>query len=260
MLDTKTPTAQPKRPNRRLWLLPAIGLGFAFLVAGIGIVWWLSGDAPDAVNLDETAAVIAQEDGSEVAGDQTPVADGIEGSWNIDTSVGTFSLDETTTSTFVGFRVDEVLNSIGSTTAVGRTPEVSGSITIDGTSLTEVDIEADLTGLVSDSDMRDNRVQDALGTDANPTATFTLESPIELGEGAATGEVISVTTTGHLTINGVTNHVDVLIEAQLIDNQILVTGTTEVVFSDFGVAVPDSPSVLAVEDFGTVEVQLWLTR
>ena len=108
--------------------------------------------------------------------------------------------------------------------------------------------------------MRDNRAQDALGTSTNPTATFTLEEPIELGDAAAEGEIVSVTTTGHLSINGVTNHVDIDIEAQLLEGSILVTGSTEIVFSDYEVAVPSSPSVLSVEDFGTIEVQLWMAR
>lgn len=45
----------------------------------------------------------------------------------MDTSIGEFSYDDST-GTFVGVRVDVELTGIGSTTAVGRTPDVSGTI------------------------------------------------------------------------------------------------------------------------------------
>ena len=46
---------------------------------------------------------------------------GIAGTWTVDTSIGEFSFEDST-GTFVGFRVQEELCGIGSTTAVGRTP------------------------------------------------------------------------------------------------------------------------------------------
>jgi len=46
--------------------------------------------------------------------------------WAVDTTVGEFSYEDST-GTFVGFRVDEELSGLGSTTAVGRTPDVSGT-------------------------------------------------------------------------------------------------------------------------------------
>ena len=52
---------------------------------------------------------------------------GIEGAWTVDTETGEFDY-ETATGTFAGFRIQEELASIGSTTAVGRTGDVSGSI------------------------------------------------------------------------------------------------------------------------------------
>lgn len=85
-----------------------------------------------------------------------------------------------------------------------------------------------------------------------------LEVPLDLGDGAAEGELVSVTATGDLTINGVTNPATFELEAQLVDGMILVTGTSDVVFADYDVAVPSSRAVLSVEDFGIIEVQLWL--
>jgi hypothetical protein len=68
------------------------------------------------------------------------------GSLSADTSVRTFSC-ENSKGTFVGFRVGEEFTGIGSTTGVGRTPDVTGGITSDGTTLTAATIEADMTAV-----------------------------------------------------------------------------------------------------------------
>ena len=56
----------------------------------------------------------------------TPRDEGVSGLWTVNTSIGEFSYEDST-GTFVGFRVDEELAGIGSTTAVGRT-ELSTAI------------------------------------------------------------------------------------------------------------------------------------
>jgi polyisoprenoid-binding protein YceI len=258
MLDTETEQAPPAT-RRRPWRWVALG-GAVLLAAAAGaVVWFFSGDAPDEADLGETAAAVTAS--SNATGETSAAAtDGIEGTWTVDTSVGEFSVTESTTATFVGFRIEEELASIGSATAVGRTPGISGSIDIDGTTLTEAEITADLTAIVSDESRRDSRIQEALGTGVNPQATFVLTEPLELGETAADGETVAVTATGDLTVNGVTNEIEMPLEAQLVDGGILVVGSTDIVFADYGVAVPTAPMVLSVEDHGILEVQLWLSR
>ena len=49
------------------------------------------------------------------------------------------------------------------------------------------------------------------------------------------------------------------LEAQLIGEAILVTGTTEIDFAGFDVTTPSAAIVLSVEDHGIVEIQLWLS-
>jgi polyisoprenoid-binding protein YceI len=258
MLDTETEPA-PTSTRRRPWRWIALG-GVVLLAAAVAaVVWFFNGDAPDQADLGETAAAVTV---SPTTAGEAPVAsaDGIEGTWIVDTSVGEFSVTENTTATFVGFRIEEELANIGSATAVGRTPGVSGSMVIEGTVLTSADYTVDLTAIVSDESRRDRRIQEALGTDANPEATFVLTEPIDFGEAAADGETVTVTATGELTINGVTNQVEIPLEAQLVDGMILVVGSTDIVLADYGVAVPTAPMVLSVEDHGILEVQLWLSR
>jgi polyisoprenoid-binding protein YceI len=249
MIETETRPA----PAKRRWALPAAIVAALVLIAAAACLWWFfGGDAPAEVDLAVTASSVAS------ASSSSGSTSDIEGSWSVDTYVGDFTVDDTTTATFVGFRVEEVLNSIGSATAVGRTPDVTGSVTIEGTTLTSAAFTADLTTIVSDESRRDDSIQRALNTSANPEATFVLTEPIDLGAGAADGELVTVTASGDLTINGVTNPVEITLQAQLVDQAILVTGTTEVSFADFGVSAPTSPAVLSVEDHGAVEVQLWL--
>ncbi|MCJ7437189.1 MAG: hypothetical protein MUP97_05455, partial [Acidimicrobiia bacterium] len=66
----------------------------------------------------------------------------LSGTWTVDTSVGSF---DDFSSAFVGRRVNEELAGVGAQTAFGRTPDVSGTVVIDGTTASKVDIEADLT-------------------------------------------------------------------------------------------------------------------
>jgi polyisoprenoid-binding protein YceI len=206
----------------------------------------------DTATTDPAADPAADLDGGDAAS-------GVDGTWTVDTSRGEFSFEDST-GTFVGFRIQEELAAIGSTTAVGRTPEVTGSITVEGTTVTDVSIEADMTAITTNDSRRDDRVQGALETGEFPTATFQTTAPIELGEEALAGEVVSVSATGDLTIHGVTTPVTIPIQAQLVDDTIVVVGSLDVVFADYGVSVPSAPIVLSASDDGQIELQLFLTR
>lgn len=178
------------------------------------------------------------------------------GTWSVDTTIGEFGINEAS-GTFVGFRVEEVLGrGIGSVTAVGRTPLVSGTVEIDGTTLMTAEIVADLTGLRTDRTMRDSRVQDALNTEVHPKATFVLTGPLGLND----GRQVQIPAAGSLTINGVTNAVTVELAAELVGRILTVVGTIDVEFADYNIQAPTAPIVVSVEDNGTVEVQLFLTR
>jgi len=186
----------------------------------------------------------------------TTAADGdVSGTWNVRIESGEFG-----SGTFAGFRIVEELVSIGQTEAVGRTGEVTGEVVIDGTAVTSADIEVDMASITTNDPRRDNKVQEALETGQFPTATFSLTEPIDLGDDPASGQEISATATGDLTIHGVTRSVQIPLQAQLVDGAIVLVGSTEVTFSDFDVEVPSAPIVVSVEDTGTLELQLLLTR
>ena len=206
---------------------------------------------------DATGAPSASADAGATPSD-APAADGIAGTWAVDRSVGSFA---DFSSTFAGYRVREELASIGATEAVGRTPDVTGSLTIEGTTIATAELSVDLTTLVSDEDNRDRQLQrQALETSQFPTATFTLTQAVDLGSVPAEGATVDVTLTGDLTLHGVTNAVEVPMQARLQGGVITVVGSLPVVFADYGIAQPSSMIVLSVEDHGTMEFQVHFSR
>ena len=237
------------------------------LVAGAGAWWFLRDDAPEEVDLSAATAGVAESgasqdgaDGStDAAGDGGTFDSDASGTWNVDTDTGEFDY-ESATGTFAGFRIAEELAGIGSTTAVGRTGDVSGTMEIDGETVTSANFEVDLTTITTDDSRRDDKVQDALDTSSFPTASFTLTEPIELGSAASTGEPVSVSAIGDLTINGVTTQVGFPLDAQVVDGTVVVVGSLDIAFSDYDVEVPSSPIVVSVDDNGTLELQLLLTK
>ena len=269
------------RPTRTRGAIVVIGvLALAVAIAGAAGLWYLffrpAGPAP--VSLASLPAVTATQttDGStpSAAADPTSdpaasedpaasndpaattsTADGISGTWAVDTSIGSGD-----TGTFVGYRVNEQLATVGAATAVGRTSGVTGSLTIDGTTITAVDITADLTQLQSDESNRDRQLQrQGLETATFPTATFSLTQPIELGSVPAEGEIIEVTATGDLTLHGVTKSVEIPLQARLESGVVTVAGSLPIQFADYSIQQPRGMIVLSVEDHGILELQVHFT-
>ena len=181
---------------------------------------------------------------------------GVAGTWMVDTSIGSFGIDESTSS-FVGFRIQEVLaRGIGEVTAVGRTPLVDGTLNFIEGSLTKAEITADLTELRTDRSMRDSKVQSALNTKTHPNAVFILNKTIPVNS----EQMIESTVPGSLTVNGVTNQIEVELQAQLVGQIMTVVGKFEVTLSDYQVEAPSAPVVVSVEDEAIVEFQLFFVE
>lgn len=251
-------------PSRRGPILAIVAL--AIIAIAAGGVWYLflrpGGPAPVSLGTAKPAAP------AQSAAAPTPTAaagapgvagpEGISGTWTVDPSVGSF---EDFSGSFVGYRVLETLANIGATEAVGRTPDVSGSVTIDGTTLTAAELTADLSTLRSDERFRDGQLRrQALETGQFPTATFTLTEPVDLGSVPPDGATVAVTAVGDLTLHGVTRPVQVPLQARLLGGVVTVAGSIPIVFADYDIAKPEAMVVLSVEDHGVMELQLQLTR
>lgn len=183
--------------------------------------------------------------------------DSIDGTWTVDTSIG--NIDEGS-STFVGFRVAEVLDPGGDVTAVGRTPDVTGQLEAAGTVIESFTIEADLTSLATDNQFRNGAIQRTLGTDQFPTATFVSTEAVDLGALPVEGEVFSVSVPGTLTIKDVSQDVVVDLEAGRGGDTVVVVGNWPLVFSDWQIDLPSAPIVVSIEDEGELEWQIFFTN
>jgi polyisoprenoid-binding protein YceI len=240
----------------RTWKIVLAVAVVLVVAAGAGVWWFLRDDAPAKVSLENAAGGVTTT--TNAAGEAATVTDA-NGTWVIDTSTGSFDF-ESATGTFAGFRIKEELSSIGSATAVGRTGDVSGSIQIQGDTLTAATFDVALKTITTNQRQRDSRVQSALETGTFPKATFTLTRPVALGADPTSGQEVSVTATGDLTLHGVTRQVDVPLQAKLVGDTVVVVGSVDITFSDYGVSVPKAPVVLSVADNGTIEMQLLLKK
>ncbi len=203
-----------------------------------------------AVLVVGTGAVYAQE------AEEPAAAGGIDGTWTVNTEIGDFA---DFNSSWVGFRVAEVLNPGGEVDAVGRTPAVSGQLEASGNVIEGVVIEADLTAVVSDKPRRDDAIQRALGTSEFPTASFISTEPVDLGE-VPTDEPFTASVPGSLTIRDVSQDVILELTGQRVGDTTLVVGALPVDFTSFDVTMPSAPIVVSVENEGDLEWHLFFTR
>ncbi len=183
--------------------------------------------------------------------------DGIDGTWSVDTSIGDINEGS---STFVGFRVAEVLDPGGDVVAVGRTPDVTGQLEVTGAVIESVALEADLTSLATDNSFRNGAIQRTLQTDEYPTATFVSTEAVDLGQVPPEGEVFAVSVPGTLTIKDISQDIVVDLEAGRSGDTVVVVGTWPIQFADFEVTMPSAPIVVSVSEEGELEWQVFFTR
>lgn len=158
------------------------------------------------------------------------------------------------------FTIDEVLFG-NPNTVVGETDKVAGQILVNAQdpSKSQVgEIKIDVSTLVTDNDLRNRTLQGRIletDTPANQYATFVAKSITGLPESIAVGQQVSFKIAGDLTIHQVTKSVtfDATVKA-VSDKQITGTASTTVKYSDFGISVPDVPSVTGLGD--TVKLAL----
>jgi hypothetical protein len=116
--------------RNKKWWIAALAAVLVVVVAGIGVWYFVfRDDAPPEVTL-ESATRSLDDSGSGSNRDDGNRA--LDGTWTVDSSIGSFA---DFTSAFAGFRVQEELVGIGAKTAVGRTPDVTGTVTLDGTTI-----------------------------------------------------------------------------------------------------------------------------
>jgi polyisoprenoid-binding protein YceI len=172
----------------------------------------------------------------------------VSGTWN----VGTGSQ--------AGYRVQETL--VGqSSTAVGRTSKIWGSLTISGTSVSKGSFTVDMASVVSDQSERnaqfDGRIMDV---NQYPTATLVLTKPISLGTFPTSGTAKKYAAQATLTMHGVSKAVTFTVTAERIGSEIDVLADLPITFSDWNIANPSVGGFVTTANNGTLEVLLHLTQ
>lgn len=265
------PAPTPEGGSKKRGL--ALGLVALFMliaVAAFGFAVYLltQGSSPDEVDHDAAVAAVQSSSSTQPESNNADTsADNdaanasphdLTGTWSVDTSTGEWDYEQATGS-FVGFRVGEELVGIGTTEAVGRTGNVNGTLDIAGQQLTAANFTVDMASITTNESRRDRRVLDALNVGEHPEATFVITQPVDFGDVVA-GETQQLSATGDLTINGTTTSVEFPLTASLVENTIVVTGSLDITFSDYGIEVPRAPAVLSASDHGPIELQLLFTR
>jgi len=276
-----TASSSPSSPrSSRLVLLLGIGLLIATLAGAGGWFVFVRSDSPPPASLStatqgltvgsstrdtsatptsvssassasaSASAPSSSSSSSSAASSSSPTA----AVWDVDASVTSNS-----GGSFAGFRLEEVLSNVGSTTVVGRSSGVTGSLTFDNATLVSGSFTVDLTALATDKTQRDSRMKSALETTKFPTATFTVDGPIALGAEPTEGAVLSIDVPGTFTIHGKSVHSTVHIDATVTNGVLAVVGSAPFVLADYSLTVPSAPIVVSVEDHGIIEFQLYLT-
>lgn len=157
-----------------------------------------------------------------------------------------------------GYRLGEVLSG-QPVTVVGRTDQVTGSITITDGVLTAAEVVVDVAAVETDESARDAYFRRALDTSTHPQAVFRLTGPVDVAALADAGEGVPVEAPGVLVLHGVERPVTASLVAQRADGGLEVAGTVPVVLADHGLTPPELGFV-TVDPQGTVEVLLRLAR
>jgi polyisoprenoid-binding protein YceI len=159
------------------------------------------------------------------------------------------------------FIIDEVLN--GSPfTVIGTTDQVAGQLAVDATNVEATQIgtiQINARTLATDSDMRDRAISNRiLYTDEYEYITFTPTAIQGLPESVNVGDVLTFQVVGNLTIRDVTQQVTFEMQVTAVAaDRLEGRAVTTINYADFGISIPNVPSVTDVAD--TVSLELDFT-
>ena len=239
---------------RRVWIPLASALGLVLIGSAGAYAYFFSGlrSTPAALSLATPSATAS----SSASANATATAGA--GTWSI------------ASGSLVGYRVSEqFVGQSSSHQAVARTSDVTGKVVISqpGTSyeMTSATITVQLANLASVDSVagynvtnRDRIVQQSLDVRSYPTATFAAQS-VALPAGADSGQAVTVSVPGQLTVRGVTKPVTATIQIRVTGSTAQIAGTIATNMTDFGVS-PPAIGFTTVQPAVTIEFSLNLTQ
>ncbi len=236
----------------RRWLRWVIAGAVVIVVLAVGgpfvYIHFIEGPAPAPLGLKSSSSPSAGAtgNGSGAGGDSaaTPVA----GSW------------VTGSGSVVEYRVKEVL--LGQDNlAVGMSHDVSGRVTISGTTVTAAAFSVRMATIHSDESERDvqfdGRIMDV---SAYPTGTFALTSPIKLAPLPGNGVIRTYSASGNLTLHGHTRPVSFKVSAERNATQIKISGSIPVAFADWDIPNPSFGNFVTTQNHGILQFLLVLSK
>jgi polyisoprenoid-binding protein YceI len=188
----------------------------------------------------------------------TPAATGLAGSWTVASGaiaryrVGEKFAGQTSRHEAVA-ETSSVTGGLSVTGSTGALRASGTSIVVDLSSLHSVD-----TVLGYNVSNRDRIVSQSLSVSQFPQATFKADT-FAIPAGLESGQAVTLSLPGQLTIHGVTRPVTATVQAQLSGNMVQVVGSIPTVMTDFGISPPQVP-ITVVQPQVTIEFKFNLTR
>ena len=230
--------------SRRLWIPIAAVAALAVLGSAGAYVYFFSGlrTSPPSLALASPSA------------SPSNAASASAGTWQI------------ASGSVVGYRVKEqFVGQTSSHEAVARTGDVTGQVTIgqSGTSyqMTSANVTVQLANLASVDQVagynvtnRDRIVQRSLSVSSFPTAVFEAQS-VTLPAGAETGQTVTVSVPGRLTVHGVTKDVTATLQLRVSGSTAQIAGSIPTNMTDYGIS-PPNVGFTTVQPEVTIEFQL----
>ena len=239
---------RPRRWFRRLTWILAIVVVVA-LTGPFVFIHYIEGSAPAELNLP-TSGSSPSVTSTTSASSGTAGASSMPfaGTWNIGAN------------SIVGYRVNEVL--IGqSTTAVGRSEKVWGSLRITGTTVDEGEFTVDMATVKSDQSERNAQFDGPImDVSQYPTASLRLTSQIDVGSVPALGRIATYSATGELFMHGVTKSVTFRVSVERTTSNLDVLADIPISFSKWNIANPSVGGFVTTANNGTLEALPYLTK
>lgn len=267
----------------------AIGLLLALVAGGVAYVWFSGGSgepsadvtappvateapAPPETRPEEPGAADTEESAPTSASEPTTTEPSTSAAPAPATSAAgavtdteepgqvVYSIDQAEST--VRFEIDEILNG-SPKRVVGVTGEVAGEALIDfgdpaASRLGAVVIN--VRTLQTDSSFRDRAMRGPIlgsSREENEFATFEPTGIEGLPDGVAVGDRVTLSIAGDFTLSGVTRPVVFETEVLIVSRDRLeVSGSAQVLRSDFGLTIPDVPGVSDVADEVLIAVEL----
>ncbi|MDQ6918855.1 MAG: YceI family protein [Candidatus Dormibacteraeota bacterium] len=235
-------------------ILIASGVLAALVVLGLvgGYVYYFTGirtaPKPLALSTPSPAAPAAT----------LPSPSGLAGSWTVSSgSIARYRVNEKFAGQTSNHEAVAETSTVSGTLAVGGSPgalqATAASVVVDLASLHSVD-----QVLGYNVSNRDRIVSQSLSVQQFPQATFKAD-PFAIPAGLESGQTVTVSVPGQMTIHGVTRAVTATIKVQPNGTSFQAVGTIPTAMTDFGVS-PPQVGITVVQPQVTIEFLLNLAR